>query len=51
VAIKRRTGKPVMKVIKVAVPEDVERDIAAYAPVADRLMFDVADGTVPGGNA
>ena len=51
VAIKRRTGKPVMKVIKVAAPEDVERDIAAYAPVADRLMFDIADGTLPGGNA
>jgi phosphoribosylanthranilate isomerase len=51
VALKARTGKPIMKVIKVAKPEDVERDIAAYASVADRLMFDVADGTLPGGNA
>jgi phosphoribosylanthranilate isomerase len=50
-AVKQRTGKPVMKVIKVAKPEDVERGIAAYASVADRLMFDTADGTLPGGNA
>jgi phosphoribosylanthranilate isomerase len=51
VAIKQRTGKPVMKAIRVAGPEDVERGIAAYASVADRLMFDAADGTLPGGNA
>ena len=50
-AIKRRTGKPVMKVIKVAASEDVERGIAAYAGVADRLMFETAGGTLPGGNA
>lgn len=50
-ALKARTGKPVMKVIKVAQPEDVERGIADYAGVADRLMFDAADGTLPGGNA
>ena len=50
-AIKVRTGKPAMKVIKVARSEDVERGIAAYASVADRLMFDAADGTLPGGNA
>jgi phosphoribosylanthranilate isomerase len=50
-AIKRRTGKPVMKVIKVAASRDVERGIAGYAAVADRLMFDAADGTLPGGNA
>ena len=50
-ALKARTGKPVMKAIKVAKPEDVERGIAAYAGVADRLMFDAADGTLPGGNA
>ncbi len=49
--IKRRTGKPVMKAIKVAAPEDVERGIKAYAGVADRLMFDAAEGTLPGGNA
>ena len=50
-AIKARTGKPVKKAIKVAAASDVERGIAAYAGVADRLMFDAADGTLPGGNA
>ena len=50
-AIKARTGKPVMKVIKVGEAGDVERGIAAYASVADRLMFDTAEGTLPGGNA
>jgi len=50
-ALKARTGKPVMKAIKVAVPADVERGIAVYAGVVDRLMFDAADGTLPGGNA
>jgi phosphoribosylanthranilate isomerase len=49
-AIKRRTGKPVMKVIKVGAPADVERAVA-YEGVADRLMFDAAQGTLPGGNA
>ena len=49
--IKRRTGKPVMKVIKVAEAADVERGIAAYAAVADRLMFEPAEGILPGGNA
>jgi phosphoribosylanthranilate isomerase len=50
-AIKRRTGKPVMKVIKVTTADDVESGIAAYAAVADRLMFDAAEGILPGGNA
>jgi phosphoribosylanthranilate isomerase len=50
-AIRRRTGKPVMKVIKVGAPTDVERGIADYAGVADRLMFDTAEGALPGGNA
>ena len=50
-AIKARTARPVMKVIKVLAAGDVERGIAAYASVADRLMFDAADGTLPGGNA
>jgi phosphoribosylanthranilate isomerase len=50
-AIKVRTGKAVMKVIKVGEASDIERGIAAYAGVADRLMFDVAGGTLPGGNA
>jgi len=49
--IKARTGKPVMKVIKVAEAGDVDRGIAAYASVADRLMFEAAGGTLPGGNA
>jgi phosphoribosylanthranilate isomerase len=49
--IKRRTGRPVMKVISVARAADVERGIAAYAAVADRLMFDTAEGILPGGNA
>jgi phosphoribosylanthranilate isomerase len=50
-AIKARTGKAVMKVIKVGEASDIERGIAAYTGVADRLMFDVAGGTLPGGNA
>jgi phosphoribosylanthranilate isomerase len=50
-AIKARTGKPVMKAINVAQAGDVERGIAAYAAVADRLMFDAAEGILPGGNA
>jgi phosphoribosylanthranilate isomerase len=50
-AIKARTGKPVMKAIKVAGAGDVERGVATYASVADRLMFDAAEGILPGGNA
>jgi phosphoribosylanthranilate isomerase len=50
-AIKARTAKPVMKAIKVAEAGDVERGIATYAAVADRLMFDAAEGILPGGNA
>jgi phosphoribosylanthranilate isomerase len=50
-AIRRHTGLPVMKAIKVAAPDDVERGIAAYAQVVDRLMFDAAEGILPGGNA
>lgn len=50
-ALKARTGKPVIKAIKVASLADVERGIAGYAGTADRLMFDAADGTLPGGNA
>jgi len=40
-----------MKVIKVTEASDVERGIAAYAPVADRLMFESEGGILPGGNA
>jgi len=50
-ALKARTGKQVMKAIRVARPEDIARGVAAYAGVVDRLMFDAADGTLPGGNA
>ena len=50
-ALKARTGRQVMKAIRVASPADVERGIADYGNVADRLMFDAADGTLPGGNA
>lgn len=50
-ALRARTGKPVMKAIKVATSDDIARGIDAYAGAADRLMFDAADGTLPGGNA
>jgi phosphoribosylanthranilate isomerase len=49
--LRERVGRPVMKAIKVATAEDVERGIALYGDVADRLMFDAAEGTLPGGNA
>jgi phosphoribosylanthranilate isomerase len=49
--IKARTAKPVMKVIKIAEAADIERGIATFAGVADRLMFEAAGGTLPGGNA
>ena len=49
--LKARTGKLVMKVINVVTREDAERGIAAYAVVADRLMFEPAGGALPGGNA
>lgn len=48
--LKARFAKPVMKVIKVAKAGDVEQGVAAYAGVADRLMFEPADGILPGGN-
>lgn len=49
-AIRRRTGKPVMKAIQVTAAGDVEQGIKAYEGVVDRLMFDAAEGTLPGGN-
>lgn len=49
--LKARTGKAVMKVINVTTRADAERGIAAYASVADRLMFEPAGGVLPGGNA
>jgi len=50
-ALKAHTGKSVMKVIKVTRGEDVEQGVVAYAGIADRLMFEPADGILPGGNA
>ena len=54
-AIKRKTGKPAMKAIKVAGPADIEA-ARAYEGIADRLLFDAkAPSTegryMPGGNA
>ncbi|MDE0057098.1 MAG: phosphoribosylanthranilate isomerase [Defluviicoccus sp.] len=54
-AIKRRTGKPVMKAIKVAEPADLDAALS-YDGIADRLLFDAkAPSTegrfMPGGNA
>ncbi len=53
--IKRRTGRPVMKAIKVSAAEDLAL-AESYAGVADRLLFDAkapASGGdfMPGGNA
>ncbi|MDE0334013.1 MAG: phosphoribosylanthranilate isomerase [Defluviicoccus sp.] len=53
--IRRRTGKPAMKAIKVADPDDIEA-ARRYDGVADRLLFDAkAPSTegrfMPGGNA
>ncbi len=53
--IKQDTGKPVMKAISVAGPEDVAA-AEAYLGVADRLLFDAKPppdlmGAMPGGNA
>jgi phosphoribosylanthranilate isomerase len=52
-AVKQRFGLPVMKVVSIAGPEDL--DVARrYEAVADRLLFDAkapADATLPGGNA
>jgi len=50
-AVRRRFGLPVMKVVAIAGPSDL--DVAAdYAAVADRLLFDAhppRDATRPGG--
>lgn len=53
--LKTRTGKKVMKVIKVSEPEDLNR-AEAYVRVADALMFDAKPpkgmkDALPGGNA
>jgi phosphoribosylanthranilate isomerase len=52
-AIKARTGRAVIKALKVAEPEDLA-PVAAYAAVADLLLFDAKPprepGRLPGGN-
>tara|TARA_R110000787_G_scaffold9192_13_gene32313 strand:- start:642 stop:1292 length:651 start_codon:yes stop_codon:yes gene_type:complete len=53
--IKRRTGLPVMKAIKIAGAQDVTT-AEAYFDCADRLLFDAKappdmEGALPGGNA
>jgi len=50
-AIKRRFGLPVMKAIPIEAPADL-KSVAAYAAVADRLVFDARpprEATRPGG--
>ena len=54
-AIKRLTGLPAMKAIKVAVAADVD-DAKPFIGIADRLLFDAKvpsslAGALPGGNA
>ena len=51
-AIRARFGLPVMKAIGVAKADDL-KDVAAFAAVADRLLFDAKppkDAAHPGGN-
>ncbi len=51
-ALKARHGLPVMKVLGVSGPEDLER-IAAYEQVADQILVDAKapkDAVLPGGN-
>jgi phosphoribosylanthranilate isomerase len=52
-AIRARTGRAVIKALKVAEPEDLA-PVAAFAAVADMLLFDArppsAPGHLPGGN-
>jgi phosphoribosylanthranilate isomerase len=52
-AIRARFGVPVMKAIGIATEADLAQ-IAAYAPVVDRLLLDAKpppDAVLPGGNA
>jgi phosphoribosylanthranilate isomerase len=54
-AVKARFGLPVMKVVKLRQPGDLEA-VAPYLAVADRLLFDAKPpaemtGALPGGNA
>lgn len=50
--IRRASGRPVMKALGVAGPEDLSR-LAAYADAADRILLDAKPpkgATLPGGN-
>ena len=49
--IKKRTGKLVMKVVKVGKASDVDQGIKLYGSLVDLLMFDADGGELPGGNA
>ncbi len=53
-AIRNHTGRRVMKAVGVATRAEVEAAAEAYAPVADRLLFDAKPppdaGALPGGN-
>jgi phosphoribosylanthranilate isomerase len=51
--IRARFGRPVMKALGIAVPEDLTA-LASYAPVVDRFLLDAKSppgATTPGGNA
>lgn len=51
-AIRALTGRPVMKALGLAGPDDLA-PLAAYAAVADRILLDAkapADAVLPGGN-
>lgn len=53
--VMQRTGKPVMKVISIADPADLEA-VASYEPLVERLMLDAKPppamkNALPGGNA
>lgn len=53
--IRERYGRPVMKVLKVSTPDDLEA-VDRYLPMADRILFDAKPprgmkNALPGGNA
>lgn len=51
--VKEKTGKVVIKALRIGEPEDLE-PLAAYAEVADMILFDAkppkTPGSLPGGN-
>ena len=48
-AIRAATGRIVIKALKIEGPDDLA-PVAAYAEVADLLLFDAKPGRLPGGN-